>query len=442
MKVKQRSVASMMSLAACIVAAVAVVVCLLVSGTVSATATNDAHKDRFRYPISDTAADNAASWAMFDRIVIVPDLHGDNKKFQDVLVGTQCAKWEDVTLDSIAANSVNSNDDGDGSSSSAAAQNSTAQRRELRWIAERTLLVQLGDMLDRGPDDKAVMDTMMAMQEQAPLRGSRAVAILGNHEVLQIQSLYHYAHGESAAAFGGSSQRREALAPDGRYGRWLRGLPAIVEAWDTVFVHAGLTRRVAELGVAEVNRLVARDIDINHRKDQPFIFEEEGPVWTRLMVTRAKKGSCGLVDECLQLVGRKRIVVGHTPMRSGPRLMCDDKILAADVGLSRWMYGGTSIVEMVRNATADGSASSGDDVIFNELVPEEELQRQKEKEEAQQQQAASASNNGAAVDLQNELKNDPTALDEIMQVIHEETKQARAEQEKKKKKSSAKNADL
>lgn len=376
----------------------------------------------------DTVAENAASWKMFDRIVIVPDLHGDNKKFQDVLVGTQLAKW---TMPEKNKSSAATEQDGSAKGGGATDEEEAAP--QLNWIAKRTLMVQLGDMVDRGPDDKAVMDTMMRMQAQAPLHDSRAVAILGNHEIFQIQRLYHYAHKSAADAFGGPSQRTDAMAADGKYGKWLRALPVVVEAWDTVFVHAGLTRNVAKLGVQEINRLATRDIDINHRKDQPFIFEEDGPVWTRLMVSRASQGQCGIVDECLSALShanpaehrRRRIVVGHTPMRAGPNLMCDDRLLAADVGLSRWMYSGTSIVEMTRNETYPT------EIIFSELLPEQEIAAEKERQKAKQEEAARDEAADKAK-IENELKYDPTALDEIVQLLHEETKSTQQQQQQQK----------
>ena len=404
---------------------IAVIVLVTVGSTSAVLASPDSHVHshaaRF-IDFTDTAADNAASWDMFDRVVILADLHGDYQKLVDVLVGSQLASYartsqrragDDSAADAASPPAATDGDASAAGDADANANNAQAspKRRELNWIANRTLLVQLGDMVDRGPDDAVIMDTLMRIQAQAPHSGSRVAVILGNHEVLQIQNMYHYAHRDAADAFGGRAQRTSAMAADGKYGKWLRSLPAIVEAWDTIFVHAGLTKKVAQLGVSEINRLIWRDIDSDHKRENPYIFDDEGPIWTRLMVTRAKSGDCRLVDQCLELLDRKRIVVGHTPQRGGPQLLCADRLLAADVGLSRWMYSGTSIVELTRGDSAPR------EVIFSELAPGDEIAamaaQQAAADEAEPKTETKAEAGGRQNDvIKKELLTDPSALDD------------------------------
>jgi len=176
-----------------------------------------------------------------------------------------------------------------------------------RWAGGGTLLVQIGDLLDRGVEVRPVLDLMMSLQEQAEASGGRVVCLLGNHEAMNLLGIRRDVHPGSYAAFAGpdSEKRRklawgalvhhyrararrlgqgvpkiddgvkarwmesnppgaveyvEALGPDGVYGRWLRSLPAAVLIGDTLFIHAGLGPDLAGADLETVNRTVADEI--------------------------------------------------------------------------------------------------------------------------------------------------------------------------------------
>ena len=57
-----------------------------------------------------------------------------------------------------------------------------------QWIGGKTVLVQLGDVLDRGLKGREVMDLYMALETQAPAGGGRVEFVLGNHEVMNFYS--------------------------------------------------------------------------------------------------------------------------------------------------------------------------------------------------------------------------------------------------------------
>ncbi|MEZ4589074.1 MAG: metallophosphoesterase [Gemmatimonadales bacterium] len=73
-----------------------------------------------------------------------------------------------------------------------------------RWIGGETHLVQTGDVLDRGPESRKVMDLLMALEEEAPKAGGRVHALIGNHEAMNILGDLRYVSAGEYDAFRSS----------------------------------------------------------------------------------------------------------------------------------------------------------------------------------------------------------------------------------------------
>ena len=56
--------------------------------------------------------------------------------------------------------------------------------KQNHWTGGKTTFVQTGDLLDRGPKPREVMDLMMALEKEAGQAGGRVVSLLGNHEMM------------------------------------------------------------------------------------------------------------------------------------------------------------------------------------------------------------------------------------------------------------------
>ncbi len=172
----------------------------------------------------------------------------------------------------------------------------------LQWAGGNTILVQTGDILDRGPRSRSVMDLLMMLEKQAPKSGGRVVALLGNHEVMNLMGDLRYVSTQEYAAFadGKSEQRRQAayqeylawrksrrdsapltagfeqqwmqshplgfvehrqaFSAQGKYGRWLRDHTAIARVGDTLFLHGGISPKVAGTSVDEINRNIREEL--------------------------------------------------------------------------------------------------------------------------------------------------------------------------------------
>ncbi|MGB5660551.1 MAG: metallophosphoesterase, partial [Thermoanaerobaculia bacterium] len=169
---------------------------------------------------------------------------------------------------------------------------------DLRWIGGEEHLVITGDVLDRGTGGRELMDLIRRLQDEAQAAGGCVHMLLGNHEAMNLMRDLRYVNPEAYQAFAeeekkadrraalksylasrpknanrevatnefeekyppGYFARQQSLNPDGEYGQWLLGLPAIVKINDVIYMHGGLTEEIAELGVDETNRRLQSDL--------------------------------------------------------------------------------------------------------------------------------------------------------------------------------------
>lgn len=176
-----------------------------------------------------------------------------------------------------------------------------------RWIGGRTTFVQTGDVTDRGAEVRRVLDLLMSLERQAPKSGGRVMALLGNHEVMNLlgetrdvglEAYASFADDESeerrqrayeeyeqlarlragsgdevpavytqprdewmAARPLGWLEYREAFGPKGVYGAWLRRKPIFAVVSRTLFMHAGPNPAVVPaIRVEDADRQVRNEI--------------------------------------------------------------------------------------------------------------------------------------------------------------------------------------
>jgi Calcineurin-like phosphoesterase len=212
-----------------------------------------------------------------------------------------------------------------------------------------TTLIQLGDATDRGPDSRGVLSLLRRLSSEAKAQGGEVITLLGNHEVMNMQGDWRYVSPGDVATYGGQEARIEAFLPGGEEGAWLRTLPAVVQRGDTVFVHAGITPRWAALGLDELNRQLREAIE---RPGSP-ILGPDSPLWFRGFVEDDSGATCADLRASLQLLGARRMVVGHTRTKNNRvQARCQGALLAADVSLSGVYQGGHLGALELRNGDA------------------------------------------------------------------------------------------
>ena len=172
-----------------------------------------------------------------------------------------------------------------------------------RWRAVSTDLVVLGDVIDRGPDSKDVIDYLLQLHTQIQAAGGRLRVLIGNHEQMLIQGPHHPAIGqvwwenggaECLASYGldaGERYEPEHSRAILRVHRdFFLGLESHAVEGDTLFVHAG----------APVNRrLDDLEGSVEHLWLAPRHFTRANPAYLQ------------------RQYGVERVVFGHSPLTPG-----------------------------------------------------------------------------------------------------------------------------
>jgi Calcineurin-like phosphoesterase len=229
------------------------------------------------------------------------------------------------------------------------------------WIGGSALLWFVGDLVDRGPDSVAVLDFVMALQQEAVAVGGAVDSLLGNHE---LQMLAAYQFGRRSLGLrsnfytrwrqnGGvkkdlSKLRAEHIA-------WLteRPLMALVENALLIHADAPLYTRYGR-SVAEVNATFQTILTHSNT----LAWEEAIGVFAMRDVFMHPASGREFVERFLQIFGGTMIIHGHSPISvvvdrpvrkvEQPYVYVDGKCINVDGGI---YLGGSGFVYQIPNCT-------------------------------------------------------------------------------------------
>src|SRR5262245_57389602 len=161
-----------------------------------------------------------------------------------------------------------------------------------RWIGGRTILIQTGDILDRGDDSRRVVDLMRRLERDAQRAGGRVLSLLGNHELMRVLGDWRYVSPGELRAFrrtdseelreqvyanvaAGAKERataakmrfddrafREQFMKEvplgfiemrqafdaGEYGMWVKARPTMAIVNGIAYMHGGVSEKAAPMG--------------------------------------------------------------------------------------------------------------------------------------------------------------------------------------------------
>lgn len=209
---------------------------------------------------------------------------------------------------------------------------------QLEWKFGDGRVVFVGDLFDRGLHVTECLWLLYELEARARRAGGAVHFVLGNHEVMNLTGDFRYVRNkyhENAKVLG--SNLRELYSWRTVLGRWLRTRPALLRIGDDLFVHGGVSRRVADskLQPEELNRVLhdaLRSDDWPARASDALelvVGSPDGLVWFRGYV-KDPLVSPEDVAHALDTFGVKRVIVGHSLVpQIGFRF--DRRVLAIDV---------------------------------------------------------------------------------------------------------------
>ena len=283
------------------------------------------------------------SWDHVARVVVMGDLHGDYAKFHDML---------------IQAGLIDARDN---------------------WCGGKTHLVQVGDVPDRAPDTRKILDLLMKLEPQARRAGGYVHALIGNHEAMNMEGDLRYTTPGEFAAFvdKDSAARRDAYfglvvtdvrahppatglpvfdaayrakfdaeyplgyvehqlawSPDGVYGHWVMTHSAIIRIDDTLYLHGGLGPEFANFNYDVMNKAVITAL--NHKPEvaggpHDILWNDQGPLWYRGLAQHDEAAEAANVAALLTRYHVRHIVIGHTKQYPMINSRFDGAVILTDV---------------------------------------------------------------------------------------------------------------
>jgi hypothetical protein len=285
------------------------------------------------------------AWAHVSRVVVIGDLHGDYAKFRDML--------REAGLINARSN----------------------------WSGGVTHLVQLGDVPDRAPDTRRILDLLMRLEPQARRAGGYVHTLIGNHEAMNMEGDFRYTTPGEFAAFAdrNSPRRRDAYyaaqvaalkadppasgspvfdaayraafdathplgwvehwaawSAQGVYGRWVLTHSAIIRIDDTLYLHGGIGPEFLRFDIDAMNTAVLAAL--RHQPEaaggpHDILWNEQGPLWYRGMALNDEAAEGAHVAATLARYGVRRIVLGHTKRYSMVRSRFDGAVILTDIAV-------------------------------------------------------------------------------------------------------------
>jgi hypothetical protein len=232
------------------------------------------------------------------------------------------------------------------------------------WIGGKLVVVQTGDAIDRGDDDRKILDLLEKLKGEASKAGGELVALVGNHEIMNSELDFRYVTKGAFTAFADVNpkdeqtaqkaatldnlQRGRALAflPGGTYAQMLSRRPVVARVGDSIFVHGGVIPKYVRIGLDQINES-ARGWLAGEKSSIPKeLSAEDGPLWSRMYSAAPSREDCAVLNEALTALKAKRMVMGHTVQKPDISPACDEKAWRIDIGLSKFYGGPTEVLEL------------------------------------------------------------------------------------------------
>uniref|UniRef100_A0A803KS70 Calcineurin-like phosphoesterase domain-containing protein n=1 Tax=Chenopodium quinoa TaxID=63459 RepID=A0A803KS70_CHEQI len=250
------------------------------------------------------------------------------------------------------------------------------------WTGGETVLIQLGDILDRGEDEIAILSLLRSLDIQARVEGGAVFQVNGNHETMNIEGDYRYVdsggfeecvdfleylnecnHNWDEAFIGWNtvSERRkeDCRKYQNNFDPWnlvkVLGLFVLLDISDQFpFCYAKSCNNTHVLGQRQ-RGVIARSV----------LLQPGGRLARELARHPIVLKIHEMLEETLRALGAKAMVVGHTPQINGVNCEYNCSIWRVDVGMSSGVLDSRPEVLEINGDKARAIRSHGD--ASNEL---------------------------------------------------------------------------
>ena len=230
------------------------------------------------------------------------------------------------------------------------------------WIGGEMIVVQTGDVLDRGDEEEAIFNLLAELREQAEAAGGAIHVLNGNHELMNAYLDYRYVTDGGWVDFENVTEvvavdsflaslephqraRAQALRPGGEFALRLAEQNTFLIVGQTLFTHGGVLPEHVDFGLEWMNGQVRSWL--RGEIEQPeWIRGDLSPVWNRLYSDAPNRAACDTLSMVLAGLDVQRIVVGHTIQDAGITSYCGGRVWCIDVGMAEHYGGSPEVLEI------------------------------------------------------------------------------------------------
>jgi hypothetical protein len=294
-------------------------------------------------------------WTGVERVIAIGDLHGDYERYIDVMKSAGLID------------------------------------KKGKWSGGATHLVQTGDITDRGPDSRKIIDHLVKLSRQAKKKGGYVHLLIGNHETMNVVGdLRYVSEGEYKAFATGNSRRlqnkqwerqlewmsvntpdfaeldleayrieweqqvplgwvehRMAWSFSGEYGKWVKDNAVAIQINDSIFLHGGISAKYCKFSLQSLTEQVIAAMENYDRSVTTIMDDPLGPVWYRGLASEEEADLFSqTLDNILNRYGAKRIVVGHTPTGGVIWPRFDQRVVVNDTGIANHYGAHKGVLEL------------------------------------------------------------------------------------------------
>ncbi len=262
-----------------------------------------------------------------ERIIAIGDLHGDLNRAQQVF---QMAEITD---------------------------------QNHHWIAGDLVVVQTGDLLDRGDQEQALLQFLNQLQDEAIAAGGQLHLLNGNHELMNTRLDLRYVTPGGFADFEDAvttiepdsllktypeneRARVAAFRPGGPFALLAAENNTILMIGENLFAHGGVLPSHLDYGLEKLNREIQLWL-AGEMVAPKGIHTSQSPTWTRIYSDEPTADHCHTLNDVLTRSGAARMIVGHTVQENGIISQCNEQVWCIDSGLAEYYGGPINALEII-----------------------------------------------------------------------------------------------